>query len=101
MHNARINFSKNWNGKLDKEEFTTIRTWSPKFKTQEIFLNKRFLFEAEILEIIDGCFKDIPKEVVESDTGMSHEKSKDMFERMYGREDFKTKTFYLIKLRRI
>jgi len=75
----RINFSHNWNNKLNHKIFTTIRKYDKnKYKyyldllgiTLEVFLNGNKITEANLIDI-DYCdFIKIPKGLLHTDTGI-------------------------------
>ena len=81
----RINFSTNWNGKLnpDAKFFTTIRKYSPvkhiEGRDFEIFLKDRYLFKAELYQVFTVSFGAIHPNTIIIDTGYSYDESCKLF----------------------
>ncbi len=85
-----IRFSENWNNKLDKKVFTTIRNSDEKKKdyyisclgkTFQVKLKEKDYCKAFLTMVWYGKFENIPKEIIVEDTGLSLEKSIILFNR--------------------
>ncbi len=103
MYMNEINFSINWNNKLDCKAFTTLRL-SSRFNIGdkvEIRLKKAFKCFATIID--KKCFKlkNITEWVAYLDTGYDKEECKKILEKMYKNKNVDWITqdiyFYLIK----
>lgn len=78
----KINFFKNWNGKLDKKEFTTIRKnkyWVGKVGSIEVYLSGKLKRTMNLIEVLRVPLGSIDEELVCADTGLDYEKSLDLF----------------------
>lgn len=104
--NPTFFFSKNWNGKLTADFFTTIRfdSWIRIGIDVDIVLNRKYLFTAEVLDKEIMPFGQIPKKLVIIDTGYSYEESIEIFMK-FGKipnvSDLMTKNADVFLLRRI
>jgi putative sterol carrier protein len=83
-----IRFAENWNGKLDKKVFTTIRrSDKEKFEYYLRNLEKEFQVKlkdqdyckASLFGVWYGKFEEIPESVLLEDTGLTLEKSISLF----------------------
>jgi len=96
-----MKFSKNWNKKLNGEFFTSIRPYAYYFqkvgKLEPIEMNGNLIGHAKIIRI-DGpaLLSAIPKTVLETDTGYSHEEAANILKKMYSGEDLEKFTFAII-----
>lgn len=100
-----INFSTNWNNKLDCKCFTTLRLKNDKKyqlnKQYLINLKKNPIKKAEIIAIKTIFFKDINEYVARLDTGYSLEETKNIILKMYPNIKTQTQPFYFILLKTI
>lgn len=100
-----INFSNNWNKKLDNTAFTTIRLENPnKYKIgqqYEIKLNHKKITVGKIIEIRKLMFKDINEFIAYLDTGYSSTECKKIIQKMYPSIDFTHKFLYLILIKKL
>lgn len=102
-----LNFTKNWNGKLGCEYFTTIRLHDPKKYAKGIkktvFLNKAILSNVEIFEVFAVKFAYIKPWMKIQDTGLMPDKFDGMFHTMYKNKvtDWNTQLFDVMLLRTI
>lgn len=100
-----INFSTNWNNKLDCKCFTTLRLLNPKKyqlnKQYLINLKKNPIKKAEIIGIKTIFFKDINEYIAHLDTGYSLEETKNILLKMYPKIKTHTQPFYFILLKTI
>ncbi len=88
-----ITFCKNWNGKLDKPVFTTIRSWTPikeEFyknsigKTFNVFLEDIHYCSAILISTDRKAFSKIDKTILIEDTGeSSSDKINEIFKRFH------------------
>jgi len=83
-----INFAENFNNKLDKFRFTTIRKYTDddmkfyeenKGKIFKIFLNRELYCEAKLYNVRWEYFNEIPAEFIIEDTGMTYANALDFF----------------------
>lgn len=74
-----VRYIQNWGGKLDQEEFTTIRSWayekerfyrnSVGYKFAHLVAGKKYT-EAYLMEVSVKNFNEIPPSVLIKDTGL-------------------------------
>lgn len=100
-----INFSTNWNNKLDCNCFTTLRLKNDKKyqlnHTYRIDLKKKPFKKAEILEIKSIYFIQINEFIARLDTGYSAQETKDIIKKMYPKVNLSTQPFYFILLKTV
>lgn len=93
-----LNFSMNWNGKLDWKMFTTIRLWTAdkliyykRVKNEEkpipISINKKVYCHGYLFGIRVMPLNKIPEYIKQMDTGLSAEEFDKLMEKMYGKKD--------------
>ena len=98
-----INFSYNWNNKLDCKAFTTLRLSNRnKYKIGETYavnLKSKFIKNAQIIDIKTIWLHQINDYITYLDTGYNKEECINIIKKMYKSVDFtKTKMdFILIK----
>ncbi|MFI1771019.1 ASCH domain-containing protein [Thalassobellus citreus] len=99
---AVINFSTNWNNKLDCKCFTTIRLKnSNKYKLNHeypILLNRKLVKRAEIIDIKTIFFNQIDEYIARLDTGYSAYETKEILKKMYSKVNLETQPFSFILL---
>ncbi|MBB2950896.1 MULTISPECIES: hypothetical protein [Sphingobacterium] len=86
-----INFSKNWNNKLDCEAFTTLRMPNERYKTGQVFeitLNEESKGCATLVAITYINLEDITEYIARLDTGCSAEDCKNLIRDIYPKADF-------------
>ena len=99
----RINFSYNWNNKINCKAFTTLRLSNrTKYKIDELYeiwLKKDFVKNGIIIDIKVLSLEQISEYIAYLDTGYSRDECVSIIKRMYKNVDFlKTKLdFILIK----
>ncbi|MCG8208843.1 MULTISPECIES: hypothetical protein [Tenacibaculum] len=100
-----INFSSNWNNKLNCEYFTTIRIYNPiKHKIGNkfnVFLGKKLKIKAEIIGIKKGFAKDLNEYDCYLDTGYNKQETITILQKIYPKTNLKHKVIVLILLKRI
>lgn len=100
-----INFSHNWNKKLDCTAFTTIRLENnlkyKKGSVYEIHLKKVLHKKAMILEIKTMYLNDINEYIANLDTGYSSPETKEILLKMYPTVDFNKKKLMFILLKSV
>jgi hypothetical protein len=100
-----LNFSTNWNNKIDCNCFTTIRIFNPKkhFKNNnfEVYLQKKLKFEAVILGITITKLDQLNDYVCYLDTGYSKEETTTIFRKMYPLIDFENQKICIILLKKM
>lgn len=99
--NNHINFSYNWNNKLDCKAFTTLRL-SGRFNVGDevvINLNHLFVSEAVIIGKKTLLLQDLNDYIAYLDTGYNKDECKKILMRMYPEADLTKQKihFYLIK----
>lgn len=105
--NDEVNFSTNWNNKLSGTFFTTLRMkdedrWQPGM-IKKIFLQKKFLFCAEIIDIRHIWFDEINNFVAGLDTGYNAEQCQGIIRTMYKNKevDWQKRKLSLILFRKL
>lgn len=95
-----INFSTNWNNKLDCDAFTTIRLENPsKYIVNEVYsiqLQNKHLFNARIESIKPFKLDKLNNFMARIDTGYSAKVCTGIIEKMYGNVDLKVKPLWFI-----
>jgi hypothetical protein len=87
----QINFSKNWNNKLDCTAFTTLRMPNPRYQVGQLYEitlhdeNKGF---GKIIAIDYINLADITEYIARLDTGCCAEECKDIMRTIYPTVDF-------------
>lgn len=103
MPNNIINFSTNWNNKLDCMAFTTIRLRnSNKYqigKEYKIILKKNFKKNTRIEAIKTIYFNQINEFIAHLDTGYSAHETKNIIKKMYSKVNLETQPFSFILLK--
>lgn len=101
----KLEFSTNWNNKLDCKCFTTIRIYNLSKHFQgnqfEVFLQKKFKSKAIVLGTIITKLDQLSDYVCYLDTGYNKEETKAIFKKMFPHIDFKTQKICIILLQRI
>lgn len=86
MQNERLDFSYNWNNKLDNKCFSTIRIFNKKYSIESIFdvyLKDNFLYTAKV-KFEKSFFMDQLNEPMSLlDTGYSKNETLDILRKMY------------------
>lgn len=102
MSTPNINFSYNWNNKLNCKAFTTIRLKNVnKYqigKEYNILLKKQLLKSAIIEDIKTIYFNQINEFIARVDTGYSAEETKNILKKMYSKINIETQPFSFILL---
>lgn len=105
MQIEQINFSTNWNKKLDCSAFTTIRLRNDnKYKAKEHYelnLNKKFIGTGFCIDIKHFWLKDINDFIAYLDTGYDKEEFKEILKKMYPKVDFTKTQLSIILLKKI
>lgn len=98
----QINFSYNWNNKLQCHYYTTLRLNSPKFTVglkYEIQLKKQKIHVGKIIEIRLLSIDKINEFIGGLDTGYSAEECRLILKRMYKDQDLSKEIIALILIR--
>ena len=100
-----LNFSTNWNNKLDCKHFTTIRIYNPiKHKVGnkfDVLLKKKLKVKAEIIGVKKGYVKDLGSYDCYLDTGYSKQETISILQKMYPKINFQHQQVALVLLRKI
>lgn len=101
----KLEFSTNWNNKLDCKCFTTIRVYNPtkhfhgnKF---EVHLQKKYKAKVEVLSVGVIKIKDLTDYICYIDTGYSKQETIEILYKMYPRIDFKNQYLTILLLKKI
>ena len=101
----KLEFSTNWNNKLECKCFTTIRIYnlSKHFKGNqfEVFLQRKFKTKAVVLGTILTTLEKLSDYVCYLDTGYSRAETLEIFRKMYPHIDFKKQRICILLLQRI
>lgn len=97
-----LNFTNNWNNKLDCKCFTTLRLENPKYKVgYEVMVTLNAgatLGRAKIIDVKELYLDKINNFIAHLDTGMNVEDTKALIIKMYPQVNFIYKKLYLILL---
>ena len=103
MSTTNINFSYNWNNKLNCKAFTTIRLKNSKKyqigKEFKILLKKELLKSAVIEDIRTIYLNQINEFIAHLDTGYSAHETKNIIKKMYSKINLETQPFSFILLK--
>lgn len=86
MQNERLDFSYNWNNKLENKCFSTIRIFSKKYSIGNLFdvyLKDNFLFIAKIKFEKSFFMNQLNEPMSLLDTGYSKSETLDILKKMY------------------
>ena len=101
----KLEFSTNWNNKLECKCFTTIRLYNPTKHFQgnkfNVFLQKKYRSKVEIIAISLIKLHQLSDYICFLDTGYSKEETKEILLKMYPRIDFKTQYLTILLLKKI
>jgi hypothetical protein len=101
----KLEFSTNWNNKLDCKCFTTIRIYNTKkhFKGNqfEVFLQKKYKAKVEVLSIGVIKINSLTDYICYLDTGYSSAETIEILKKMYPRIDFKNTYLTVLLLKKI
>lgn len=98
MQNERLDFSYNWNKKLENKCFSTIRIFNKKYfigNLFDVFLNDKFLFTAKIKFEKSFFMNQLNEPMSYLDTGYSKNETLDILKKMY-KNKIDLKFHYLI-----
>ncbi|QAA81388.1 hypothetical protein EI546_06440 [Aequorivita sp. H23M31] len=99
-----INFSYNWNNKLECKAYTTLRLENPsKYKVGEVYdvtLKDEVLHTATIVDIKILRLDQLNDYIAYLDTGYNLDECRNIIKRMYSKVDFSTKKLAFILLRK-
>ena len=83
----RLEFTENWNGKLNCSTFTTMRLHNPQKycvgAIKQIYLKGIWKGNAKVIDVKRIYLKDINLYVAKLDTGLPIDKCRDLFRNMY------------------
>lgn len=100
-----LNFSHNWNNKLNCKSFTTIRLEnSSKYKVGNVFdvhLKKQSIKKVMVLEVKPFFLRNLNEFMANLDTGYSSPETKEILIKMYPDINFDTKRLYFILLKEV
>ena len=99
----KLEFSTNWNNKLDCKCFTTIRIYNARkhFKGNvfDVFLKNQHKSKVEILSVGNIKINDLTDYICYLDTGYSRAETIEILHKMYPRIDFKTQHLAIVLLK--
>ena len=100
-----IEFTTNWNKKLQCNAFTTIRLFNPgKYRVNQVYrivLKKNFIMQAAIVAVKPFMLHDLNDYIAYLDTGYNANECKLIIQRMYANIDFSKTQLSLILLVKI
>lgn len=101
----KLEFSTNWNNKLDCKCFTTIRIFNSskhwvgnKF---EVFLQKKYKIKVEVLSVGVIKINSLTDYICYLDTGYSRVETIEILKKMYPQIDFSKKHLTILLLKKI
>ncbi|HBX45537.1 ASCH domain-containing protein [Limibacterium fermenti] len=98
----RLNFSYNWNSKLNGKAFTSIRLWNDRKYTigmgYDIYLNDIFRGRAVLLSIKRIKLESINEHIARLDTGYSANECRELIRKMYKNKRMDWSSQYLAYL---
>ena len=100
----RLNFSTNWNGKLNCNCYTTIRKLSPGYtvgKVFDVYLVDEFLHQANLVSKTIISINEITDPMAYVDTGYNAAETKGIFRKMYATIDLQTQPFLLMVFQKL
>jgi hypothetical protein len=98
-----LNFTYNWNNKLDCKAFTTIRR-TDRFEVGQhlnVYLNDMLRCHVRIVEKHSFTIDVLPKILCWLDTGYSKAETIDILTKMYSSVDISKSTFYVYTLLKV
>lgn len=100
----KVNFSYNWNNKLNCDCFTTIRLHYPgrfvKGSEYEITLNNQFISKATCVDCKQLGIEKLNEWVSAIDTGYTQQETIDIIKKMYPKKNIKNTLFDLVLFRK-
>ncbi len=101
----KLEFSTNWNGKLDCKCFTTIRIYNPQKHYRgakfDVFLKSLYKAKVEVLSASVMNITDLTDFVCYLDTGYSRAETISILQKMYARIDLKNTPIAIVLLKKI
>ncbi|MBF7093592.1 hypothetical protein IUY40_18840 [Flavobacterium sp. ALJ2] len=101
----KLEFSANWNNKLDCKCFTTIRLFNPtkhfKGNQFEILLNRKYKGKAVVLGVVKTEIHKLNDYVCYLDTGYGKEETTAILKKIYPRINSKNQLFSILLLKKI
>ena len=101
----KLEFSTNWNNKLDCKCFTTIRIYNPakhfKENSFEVFLKNKYVGKVSVLSVGIIKINDLTDYICYLDTGYSRSETIAILQKMYPRIDFKNQHLAIMLLKKI
>lgn len=100
-----LKFSRNWNGKLNTEFFTTVRLASNYWQEGEYYrvMHEGFCFRGLIIKKTQLLLRDLPEYTCYLDAGMSADRFREMMFQMYSGkvQDWGTQLMDILLIRNI
>lgn len=101
----KLEFSTNWNNKLDCKCFTTIRLFNPtkhfKGNRFDVFLQKKYKAKVEVLSVGVIKIDSLTDYICYLDTGYSKLETIQILNKMYPHIDFQKKPLTILLLKKI
>jgi hypothetical protein len=101
----KLDFSANWNNKLDCKCFSTIRIYNQakhfKGNQFDVFLNKKYKNKVIVLGTIITKLNELSDYICYLDTGYSREETIAILQKMFPRIDFKTQKICILLLKKV
>lgn len=101
----KLEFSTNWNSKLDCKCFTTIRIYNQtkhfKGNQFEVFLQKKLKGKVAVLNVAILKIEKLTDYICYLDTGYSRSETIELLRKIYPRIDFRNKNLAILLLKKI
>lgn len=101
----KLEFSTNWNNKLDCKCFTTIRIYNPtkhfngnKF---DVYLKTKYRYQVQVISLGLYFLHELTDYICYLDTGYSKAETIEIFKKMYSKTDFKNTRLVVMLLQKI
>lgn len=105
QHSTDVEFSRNWNKKLNCDFFPTIRcTNTQKYypgAVHRVICKGEYCFNAQIVSVQHTFLKDLPNMYCLMDAGHTHAETKALMKSIYPKYDFDKYTISIIIYRKL
>ena len=101
----KLEFSTNWNNKLDCKCFPTIRIYNPNKHYNgnqfEVYLQKKYRAKVQVIALSLIKLNQLSDYVCYIDTGYSKEETIEILKKMYPRIDFRNQYLTILLLKKV
>lgn len=104
---AKLEFSTNWNKKLDCNSYTTLRLANPARyycgRQFSVYLDGKYIHKAEVTDVKTLTISQINEWIARLDTGYSRQDCMTLIQKMYSRQpiDWEVQPLNLVLLRKL